>query len=134
MLNGILPASWQGYTHAALRVMTGLLFIQHGASKILKFPLNEMLSGMYSGMPSGMLWFTGLMELIGGALIVLGLFTRSIAFVLSGFMAIAYFMAHAPQGFFPILNMGELAILYCFVFLWLATAGAGPYSVDASRK
>jgi putative oxidoreductase len=134
MLNGILPASWQGYTHAALRVMAGLLFMQHGTSKILKFPLNEMLSGMYSGMPSGMLWFTALMELVGGALIVLGLFTRSVAFVLSGFMAAAYFMAHAPQGFFPILNMGELAVLYCFVFLWLATTGAGPYSVDANRK
>jgi putative oxidoreductase len=134
MLNGILPASWQGYTHAALRVMTGMLFLQHGTAKILKFPMNDMLSGMFSGMPSGMLWFTGLMELVGGILIILGLFTRTVAFVLSGFMAVAYFMAHAPQGFFPILNYGELAVLYCFVFLWLATSGAGPYSLDANRK
>jgi putative oxidoreductase len=134
MLNGILPASWQGYTHAALRIMTGLLFLQHGTAKILKFPINDTLIGMFSGMPSGMLWFTGLMELVGGVLIILGLFTRSVAFVLAGFMAVAYFMAHASQGFFPILNFGELAILYCFVFLWLATAGAGPYSLDANRK
>jgi putative oxidoreductase len=134
MLNGILPASWQGYTHAALRVMTGLLFLQHGTAKILKFPMNETLSGMFSGMPSGMLWFTGLMELVGGVLIVLGLFTRTTAFVLAGFMAAAYFMAHLPSGFFPILNFGELAVLYCFVFLWLATAGAGPFSLDANRK
>ena len=108
--------------------------MQHGTSKILKFPLNDMLTGMYSGMPSGMLWFTALMELVGGILIILGFFTRIVAFLLSGFMAAAYFIAHAPQGFFPILNFGELAILYCFIFLWLATAGAGPYSLDANRK
>jgi putative oxidoreductase len=134
MLNGILPASWQGYTHTALRVMAGLLLLQHGTSKLLIFPMNDTLSGMYAGMPSPMAWFTGLIELVGGVLIILGLFTRNVAFVLSGFMAAAYFIGHAPQGFFPILNFGELAILYCFVFLWLATAGAGPYSLDANRK
>jgi putative oxidoreductase len=133
MLNGPLPASWQPYAHAALRVMTGLLFLQHGTAKILKFPMNDMLAGMFGGMPSGMLFFTGLMELVGGALIIIGLFTRPAAFVLSGFMAAAYFIGHMPQGFFPILNFGELAIMFCFVFLWLATAGAGPFSVDASR-
>ena len=76
----------------------------------------------------------GLLELIGGILIIIGLYTRSVAFVLAGFMAVAYFMAHASQGFYPIQNMGEAAILYCFIFLFLATAGAGPFSVDASRK
>jgi putative oxidoreductase len=133
MLNGILPKSWTGYTHAALRIMTGLLFLQHGTAKILGFPMNDALKGMFSGMPQGMLYFTGIMELVGGILIIIGLFTRPVAFLLSGFMAAAYFMAHAAQGFYPILNFGELAVLYCFVFLWLATAGSGPYSVDASR-
>ncbi len=133
MLNGFLPQSWSGSIHAALRVMTGLLLLQHGTMKLFGFPMNDMMKGMLSGTPSGMLYFTGLIELAGGILIILGLFTRPVAFILSGFMAAAYFMAHAPQGFFPILNMGELAILYCFVFLWLAAAGAGPYSVDASK-
>ncbi len=130
MVNGIIPASWAGKLQAALRVMTGLLFMEHGTAKLFDFPHVDMLAGM----PSGMLWATGLLELIGGALFILGLFTRPVAFVLSGFMAVAYFMAHAPGGFYPILNMGELAILFCFVFLWFAAAGAGPYSFDASRK
>jgi putative oxidoreductase len=134
MLNGILPASWQGYTHAALRIMTGLLFLQHGTAKILGFPMNDTLKGMFGGMPSSMLTFTGVVELVGGILIIMGLFTRLTAFVLAGFMAVAYFMAHAPQGFYPILNYGELAIMYCFAFLYLATAGAGPFSLDAGRQ
>ena len=77
-----------------------------------------------------MLYATGLLELIGGALIVIGLFTRPVAFVLSGFMAVAYFMAHAPAGFFPVLNHGELAALYCFAFLFLSAAGPGSWAVD----
>ncbi|MFO1034984.1 MAG: DoxX family protein [Hyphomicrobiales bacterium] len=132
MLNGILPASWSGYTHSLLRIVAGLAFLEHGTAKILKFPnIDAMLQQM--GMVGGMLWFTGLVELVGGILIVLGLFTRTTAFVLSGFMAVAYFLAHAPQGFFPMLNMGEPALLYSFIFLWLATAGAGPWSLDAKR-
>jgi putative oxidoreductase len=134
MLNGIIPASWSGHLHAALRIMTGLLFMQHGTMKILGFPMNDMMKGMLAQMPGGMTMFTGGLELIGGLLIAIGLFTRPVAFVLSGFMAAAYFIAHAPQGFFPILNMGELAIMFSFVFLWLAAAGAGPFSVDASRS
>jgi putative oxidoreductase len=130
MLNGIIPASWSGHIHAALRVMTGLLFLQHGTAKIIGFPL---VAGM-DQMPSAMLWITGLLELVGGALIILGLFTRPAAFLLSGFMAVAYFMAHASGSFFPILNMGELAIMFSFVFLWLAAAGAGPFSMDNSRN
>jgi putative oxidoreductase len=132
MLNGILPSSWQGYTHAALRIMTGLLFLQHGTTKLFKFPLTEYFK---DGVPvASFMGFAGLLEVVGGILIIIGLFTRTTAFVLSGMMAVAYFMAHAGQGFFPILNGGELAIMYCFVFLWLATAGAGPFSVDANRK
>lgn len=130
MLNGIIPATWTPALHAALRIMTGLLFLQHGTAKILGFPTVEM----FAGGVSGLMLVSGLLELIGGILIIIGFATRWVAFILSGMMAVAYFMAHAPQGFFPILNMGELAILYCFVFLWLAAAGSGPYSVDAAMK
>ncbi len=132
MLNGILPTAWQGYTHAALRVMTGLLFLQHGTTKLLQFPVTEYFK---DGVPlMSFMGVTGLLELVGGLLIIIGLFTRTTAFVLSGMMAVAYFMAHAGQAFFPIFNGGELAILFSFVFLWLATAGAGPFSLDANRK
>jgi putative oxidoreductase len=132
MLNGILPVSWQGYTHAALRIMTGLLFLQHGTTKLFKFPLTEYFK---DGVQlASFMGFTGLLELVGGILIIIGLFTRTTAFVLAGMMAVAYFMAHAGQSFYPILNGGELAIMFSFVFLWLATAGAGPYSLDANRK
>jgi putative oxidoreductase len=85
-------------------------------------------------MPTGLLYFTGTMELVGGALIVLGLFTRPVAFILSGEMAVAYFMSHAPRAFFPILNQGELAVLFCFVFLYLAVAGGGVWSLDRMRE
>lgn len=132
MLNGILPASWQGYTHAALRIMTGLLFLQHGMTKFFKFPLTDYFKDgvqLFS-----LMGLAGALELVGGVLIILGLFTRTTAFVMAGFMAVAYFMAHAPQSFFPIQNMGEAAIMYCFIFLFLATAGAGRFSLDASRK
>ncbi len=130
--NGIIPQSWLGPLHSALRIMTGLLFLQHGTAKLLGFPMNDTLRGMFDQMGS-MTMVTGLIELVGGVLIVIGMFTRPVAFVLSGFMAVAYFMVHMPMGFFPILNFGELAIMFCFVFLWLAAAGAGPYSMDASR-
>jgi putative oxidoreductase len=130
MLNGIIPQSWSGPLHAALRIMTGLLFLQHGTAKLLGFPAVDM----FKDGVSGLILVSGILELVGGILIIIGAFTRPVAFVLSGFMAVAYFMAHASSGFYPILNGGELAILYCFVFLWLAAAGAGPYSVDDSRK
>ncbi len=130
MLKGILPQSWTGPIHAALRVMTGLLFLQHGTAKILGFPAVEM----FKDGVSGIVLVSGILELVGGILIILGLFTRPVAFVLSGFMAVAYFLAHAPGSFFPIINQGELAVLYCFVFLWLSVAGAGPYSIDASQS
>jgi putative oxidoreductase len=130
MLNGIIPQSWSGPLHAALRIMTGLLFLQHGTAKLLGFPAVDM----FKDGVSGLILVSGILELVGGILIIIGAFTRPVAFVLSGFMAVAYFMAHVSSGFYPILNGGELAILYCFVFLWLAAAGAGPYSVDDSRK
>lgn len=130
MQNGIIPASWTGTLHAALRIVTGLLFLQHGTAKLLGFPAVEMFA---QGV-SGIFLVSGILELIGGILIIAGFATRWVAFILAGMMAVAYFMFHAPGGFFPILNQGELAILYCFVFLWLAAAGAGPYSVDAAMK
>jgi putative oxidoreductase len=124
---GIIPASAAPYLHSLLRIVTGLLLLQHGTGKIIGFPAGLPY---IDKLPLPMLYFTGLMELIGGLLIVIGLFTRPVAFVLSGFMAAAYFIAHFPMNFFPVLNGGELAILYCFVFLYLAAAGAGPISLD----
>lgn len=122
-----IPASWSPRLHALLRIVVGLCFIQHGVSKYFgvppfPMPLNPLL------------YVAGALELIGGAAIILGLFVRPVAFVLSGFMAVAYFMAHAPKSFFPAVNQGEAAILYCFVFLFFAAAGAGPWSLDASRS
>ena len=131
MNTGIIPASWSGPLLSILRIMTGLLFLAHGTTKWLGFPVSE-----FSGQPFELMSLTGLgatLELVGGALIVLGLFTRITAFILSGYMAVAYFMAHAPQGFHPINNGGELAIMYCFAFLYLAAAGGGPWSIDARR-
>ena len=112
---------------SALRIMTGLLFMQHGTTKLLSFPLTPM-SGGTDGIDAST---TGALELVGGALIVVGLFTRPVAFILSGMMAVAYFMVHAPQGFYPLLNGGELAAMYCFAFLYLSAAGGGPWSLDA---
>lgn len=123
----ILPRSLAPALHSVLRIVAGLLFLEHGSGKLLGFPAGLPF---LDKMPTGLLYFTGGMELVGGALITLGLFTRPVAFVLSGFMAVAYFLAHFPSGFFPILNGGELAVLYCFVFLFLAAAGPGPWAFD----
>lgn len=114
---------------SVLRIMTGLLFLQHGTTKYLSFPVSK-----HTGVPPfSMGGIAGMLELAGGILIVLGLFTRPVAFLLSGLMAVAYFYAHAPKAFFPLLNGGELAILYCFVFLYLSARGGGPWSVDSWR-
>jgi putative oxidoreductase len=143
--------SWQPKVLSLLRLITGLLFLEHGLQKIMNFPpkppppvLDAAAAAAKAaaaaaaphaptlaatlGKSSG--WF----ELVGGALIVLGLFTRPVAFVLSGEMALAYFLAHAPKSFYPIVNGGELAIIYCFTFLYLVFAGPGPYSVDQLMK
>lgn len=124
-------AAWSPRFLSVLRIMSALLFMQHGTAKFLGIPQMEMFAKLQTYSPS---WFAGLFELIGGALLAIGLFTRPVAFVLSGVMAFAYFMAHAPRGFYPIVNAGELAALYCFVFLYLAAAGGGSWSVDALRK
>ncbi len=114
---------------STVRIMTGLLFLQHGTTKYLSFPA----SPMNNASPLTMGGAAGLIELIGGALIVLGLFTRPVAFILSGTMAVAYFYVHSPRDFFPLLNGGELAVLYCFVFLFIAAAGGGAWSLDRLR-
>ncbi|MCA0434435.1 MAG: DoxX family protein [Proteobacteria bacterium] len=132
MLNGVLPAAWTGYTHAALRIVTGLLFLHHGTAKYIQLPMTEYFK---DGVPVfSLMGLAGALEIIGGILIIIGLFTRLTAFILSGMMAVAYFMAHASASFYPLINGGEAAIMFCFIFLWLATAGAGPFSVDANRK
>ena len=120
---------------AALRVVTALLFLQHGLAKLFHFPAVKMFEGLnlLSGQIFSMMGVAALLEVIGSLLILVGLFTRPVAFVLSGFMAVAYFMAHAPQSFFPILNGGELAALYSFVFIYLFFAGPGAFSLDEKR-
>jgi putative oxidoreductase len=123
-------ASWTPRVLSLLRFMSGLLLLQHGAQKILSFPPGPM-AGIDLSTPPGI---AGIFELVGGALLVLGLFTRPVAFLLSGMTAVAYFMVHAPKSFFPIVNGGELAALYCFVFFYLFFAGPGPWSLDAQLK
>ncbi|MFN0194668.1 MAG: DoxX family protein [Aestuariivirga sp.] len=131
MNSGIIPTAWTGPILSVLRIVTGLLFLAHGTAKLLTWPLTDYVK---DGVPLfSMMGLAGVLEIVGGLLIVLGLFTRYTAFVLSGMMAVAYFMAHAAQGFHPILNGGELAIMFCFVFLYFAAAGAGPWSLDAKR-
>lgn len=115
---------------SVLRIMSGLLFLQHGTTKYLSFPVTKMSGAS----PMTMSGAAGLIELVGGVLLAIGLFTRPVAFILSGTMAVAYFYAHYPRGFFPIINAGELAVLYCFVFLYLAAAGGGAWSIDRMRS
>jgi len=122
-----LCLQWSPRLLSVLRIVTAFLFIQHGSMKLLGFPPSEAFAGLKL---ISLIGFAGVLELFGGLLVLFGLFTRPVAFILSGEMAFAYFMAHAPHGFFPILNHGELAVLYCFVFLYLAVAGGGVWSVD----
>ena len=120
---------WQPQLHAVLRIIAALLFMEHGLMKLFHFPAAQ------PGAPSPLPMFlivAAVIEVGGGALIALGLFTRLAAFICAGEMAVGYFMAHAPKGFWPALNMGEGAILFCFIFLFLAAAGPGAWSVDGS--
>ena len=124
-MNSII-ASWTPRLLSVLRIVSAFMFMLHGTQKWLAFPVprpNPTVLWSQSGI-------AGLLELVGGLLLLLGLFTRPVAFVLSGLMAFAYFLAHAPVDFWPIVNRGELAALYCFVFLYLSAAGGGPWSLD----
>ena len=121
---------WTPRILGILRIVTGFLFLQHGMAKLFGVPHIAMFDGLQL---FSLLGLAGVLELAGGLLMVIGLFTRPTAFVLSGQMAVAYFMAHAPKGFLPIFNQGELAVMYCFVFLYFVVAGAGAFSIDARR-
>jgi len=121
---------WAPRMLSVLRIMTALLFMEHGLMKLAHFPAPQ--PGVPDPLPA-LLTVAALIEVIGGALLVLGLFTRPVAFICAGEMAIGYFMAHAPKSFWPAINMGDAAILFCFVFLYLAAAGGGAWSVDAMR-
>ncbi|WP_029351350.1 DoxX family protein [Bosea sp. 117] len=123
-------ASWTPRILSVLRIAAAALVLQHGTTKVLGFPVTQMTGVSLTALPG----IAGLIELIGGALLLIGLFSRPAAFILSGMTAVAYFLVHAPQNFFPIINGGELAALYSFVFLFLFFAGPGPWSVDAARK
>lgn len=116
--------TFESYAYAALRIVTGFLFVFHGLQKLF---------GMYGGQAVPLIsraGAAGMIELVGGVFVMLGLFTSPVAFICSGEMAFAYFLAHAPNGFWPIVNRGELAVFYCFVFLYISARGAGPLSLD----
>ena len=118
---------WTPYILAVLRIVTALLFLEHATMKFFQFP--AAIPGVPYPLPAIML-IAGTIEVVTGLLMTVGYFTRVAAFIACGEMASAYFMAHAPQGFWPALNMGELAIIFCFVFLYLASAGAGAWALD----
>lgn len=118
-------AGWSPHLLSVLRVITAFLFMEHGGMKLFGFPAPMGDISLFS-----LIGLAGVLEVFGGFLILIGLFTRAVAFILSGEMAFAYFMAHAPQGFWPVLNHGEPAVLYCFIYLYLAAAGGGAWSAD----
>ncbi|MDM9623494.1 DoxX family protein [Rhizobium sp. S96] len=118
--------AYQPYALAALRIVTALLYIEHGTMKLFAFPIPQ---GEGGALPPLMI-FAALLETIGGLAILVGFLTRPVAFILAGQMAVAYFMAHAPMGFYPAVNHGAEAILYCFIFLFLVFAGAGAFAID----
>jgi putative oxidoreductase len=117
------------YAYALMRIVVGLLFLAHGLSKLVHFPVPPP-----GQMPPLLTYTAGPIELVCGLLVALGLFTRRAAFIASGQMAVAYFIVHFPKGFFPIANGGELAVLYCFVFLFISAYGAGSWSIDELRN
>ena len=121
-----LPQRLSPYALSTARIVVGLMFLEHGSSKLFGFPQPGHQPDFLT-----LIWFAGVLELVGGFLITLGLLTQPVAFIVSGEMAFAYFISHAPRGFFPILNGGDGAILYCFFFLYLAFAGGGALSLDA---
>jgi putative oxidoreductase len=125
-----VAVAWQPRLLGLLRIATGLLLLQHGTAKLFGFPHVAMFDNTHV---LSLLGLAGVLEFTGGVLLLLGLWTRPVAFILSGEMAAAYFLVHAPKGFFPILNQGELAVLYCFVLLYLAAAGGGALSLTGSK-
>lgn len=129
-LSPALYATWSPRLLGLLRIILGFLYIQHGTAKLFGVPHVAMFDGMQL---FSLMGAAGILELVGGVLLLVGLFTRPVAFILSGQMAVAYFLMHAPHAFLPILNGGEMAVMYCFTFLYFAAAGAGAYSLDGLR-
>jgi putative oxidoreductase len=125
--------SWAPYLLSVMRIVGAFLFVQYGTAKLLAFPAAVMPGGGTAPLVS-LAGFAGALEMVGGAFLLVGLFTRPVAFLLSGEMAVAYFMGHAPQGFWPVLNQGSPAILFCFLWLYISSAGPGPWSLDAIRR
>lgn len=130
MLSAATRSAWSPRILSLLRILTAFTFIQHGTAKLFGFPHVAMFDKLEIASLFGV---AGVLEVVGGALLLIGLFTRPVAFVLSGFMASAYFMMHTKPFFAPMLNGGEPAYLFCFIFLYLAFAGGGSWSVDAAR-
>lgn len=124
-----IEGRWAGEALSLLRIVSAILFLMHGTGKLFGFPPIGM-----NPPPMSMYWIAGVIEIIGSLLLIAGLFSRPVAFILSGEMAVAYWMVHAPQSTFPIINNGESAVLFCFIFLLIAAAGPGPWSLEASRK
>jgi putative oxidoreductase len=132
MIDGPLPARWAPYLQSVLRIVAAFTFITHGTQKLFAFPTaNPTASTVPLASLPGL---AGVLETFGGLLLLLGLFTRPVAFVLAGEMAVAYFMVHWPRSFWPILNGGEPALLFCFIWLFFAAAGPGPLSLDAKGR
>ena len=129
-MNGPIPARWAPYLQSVLRIVVAFLFVAHGTQKFFGFPATEARVGVPL---ASLLGLASMIEMIGGTLLFLGLFTRPIAFLLAGEMATAYFMSHAPRGFWPLVNRGEPAVFFCFTWLYFAAAGAGAWSLDALR-
>jgi len=127
---GVRWRSWAPYFLSILRITAAFLFLQYGTAKLLAFP-GPMMPGGTTVSLTSQIGVAGLLEAIGGAFLLIGLFTRPIAFLLSGEMAFAYFIGHAPRGFWPVLNQGTPAVLFSFVWLYVSAAGAGPWSLDA---
>ena len=126
-------SSWGPYLQAVLRIAAAAMFIQFGTMKLMAWPIGMPPDGGTAHFPS-QVWIGGALEVFGGALLLIGFLTRPVAFLLSGEMAVAYFQFHFPQGFWPVQNMGGSAALYCFVWLYFSSAGAGPWSVDSMRR
>lgn len=124
-------AAWTPRALSVLRIITGLMIIEPGMAKLIGYPVVPAFANLQ---PLSLLGAAGFIELIGGALLILGLFTQPAAFIVSGAMAVAYFMVHWPKSVYPLINGGSLAIIYCFACLYLSTAGAGPWSLDAVMK
>jgi putative oxidoreductase len=130
MIRREVSAEWTSRMLSVFRIVVALVYLQHPLAKFFGFP---HLAAFDNLQPFSLIWIAGVIELIGSLLLLIGLFTRPVAFILSGEMAVAYFMVRIPRNFFPLLNGGELDVLFCFAYLYLAFAGGGPWSVDAYR-